>query len=66
MVKIKLTKARWPEEEQYVGKIFDAFKLEYPDYPTEYAIQLRKDVIAIIKTGYCEEIELKDNITNSI
>lgn len=56
MVKIKIIRAGWPEERPYLHGVYEAFKLEYPDYPTEYAAQVSKDKIIIVKQENCIEV----------
>ena len=67
MVKVKFKKARWSEERPYLYGIYEAFKLEYTDYPTEYAVHVNKDRIIIAKQDQCEEVvDVSEVIVNQI
>lgn len=66
MVKVKIIKARWPEEKLYIGGIYEAFKLTYIDQPTEYAVQVSSSLILLLQADCCEEIKKNDVIINQL
>ena len=55
MVKIKITKAEYPNETGYVGGIYEAFVMDY-GCGIEYAAHVDKDKMMIIRAENCEVV----------
>ena len=62
MVKIKLLKAAWPEEEQYVGGVYDAFKMNY-DGKIDYATKVSENMLIPVRPENCEVIDEVESAT---
>ena len=56
MVKIKINKVKWPDEEKYIGGIYEAFKLKFSDGHFDYATHVDEDRIIGVKPENCEVI----------
>ena len=56
MVKIKITKAEYPDETGYVGGIYDAFVMDY-GVNVEFAAHVDKDKILAVRPENCEVLE---------
>lgn len=57
MDQVKINQVRWPEEDQYLGGIYPAFKMEFDDGYCEYAAQVAEDRLAFFTQGACKVIE---------
>lgn len=57
MVIIKIHGVNIPEEEKYIGGIYEAFKMEREDGRIEYCTKVDKDRLIPIWPGDCEIIE---------
>ena len=56
MVKIKITKVLYPDEEQYVGGTYEALEMNYSG-KVEYATRVREDLLIPVKAENCVVIE---------
>ena len=57
MVKIKITEAEYPNEEEYVGGIYEAFKISCGDGLVHYAAYVSDEMILWVLEKNCEVIE---------
>lgn len=64
MVKIKINKVEYPEEEKYIGGVYEAFKIKLPDGRYDYVTYVEEDRLIGVKPENCEIIS--DETTSSV
>ena len=59
MVKIKVTRVEWSDEEKYIGNVYEAFEMKHPDGHIDYAAHVDQNLIVCFSPKNCEVIEEK-------
>ena len=57
MVKIRITRAKWSDEEQYVGGVYEAFEMRHSDGRIDYCTKVTDEFVLCVLPENCEVLE---------